>query len=72
MYHDVVLGLTGVQAEYLRGIVNREADELAEDLESGSPSMAIADLEESLSYCEMIVNKLTNAIDDGIRNKGGA
>ena len=71
MYHDVVLGLTGVQAEYLRSIVDKEADELAQELESDSPSTAVADLEESLSYCEMIVNKLTNAIDDGIRNKGG-
>ena len=71
MYHDVVLGLTGVQAEYLRSIVDKEADELAQELESDGPSTAVADLEESLSYCEMIVNKLTNAIDDGIRNKGG-
>lgn len=71
MYHDVLLGLTGVQAEYLRSIVNREADEVAQDLESGSPSADAADLEESLSYCELIVNKLTNAIDDFIRTKGG-
>jgi hypothetical protein len=71
MYHDVLLGLTGVQAEYLRSIVNREADEVAQDLESGSPSADEADLKESLSYCELIVNKLTNAIDDFIRTKGG-
>jgi hypothetical protein len=70
MYNEVLLGLTGVQAEYLRSIVDREADDLAQDLESGSPSAPIADLEESLSYCEVIVNKLTEAIDDGIRNKG--
>jgi hypothetical protein len=67
-----MLGLTGVQAEYLRSIVDREADELAQDLESGSPSMSADDLEESLSYCELIVNKLTNAIDEGIRNKRAA
>jgi hypothetical protein len=71
MYHDIYLGLTGVQAEYLRSIVDKEADELAQELESDSPSVAASDLEESLSYCEMIVNKLTNAIAEGIRNKGG-
>lgn len=71
MYHDVLLGLTGVQAEYLRSIVDKEAGELAQELESGSPSVAVSDLEESLSCCEMIVNKLTNVIAEGIRNKGG-
>jgi hypothetical protein len=71
MYHDVSLGLTGVQAEYLRSIVDKEADELAQELESDSQSVAVSDLEESLSCCEMIVNKLTNAIAEGIRNKGG-
>ncbi len=70
MYHEVLLGLTGVQAEYLRSIVNQEAEEIAQELESGDPSAAIADLEASLTYCEMIVNKLTDAIADGIRNKG--
>jgi hypothetical protein len=70
MYHEVLLGLTGVQAEYLRSIVDREADDIAQDIESGSPSAALDELEESLSYCEIIVNKLTEAIDDGIRNKG--
>lgn len=69
MYHDVLLGLTGVQAEYLRSIVDKEADELAQELESDSPSVAASDLEESLSCCEMIVNKLTNAIAAGMRQQ---
>ena len=71
MHHDVSLGLTAVQAEYLRSIVDKEADELAQELESGSPSIAVSDLEESLSYCEMIVNKLTTAIAEGIRIQRG-
>jgi len=71
MHNDVTLGLTAVQAEYLRGIVDYEGDRLAKLLGNTSGDdmgQRELDWERGLTVCEMIVDKLTRAIADGIRH----
>lgn len=71
MHHDVLLGLTGVQAEYARSLINAEAESLAEELGRHEACAAdndkVAELTESLEMCDLLVNKLERAIDEGIR-----
>lgn len=71
MHHDVVVGLTGVQAEYVRGLINAEAESLAEELGKCAPCMdddgKASELNKSLELCELLVNKFERAIDEGIK-----
>lgn len=70
-HHDVWLGLTGVQAEYARSIINAEAESLAEELgrheACADDNDKVAELTESLEMCDLLVTKLERAIDEGIR-----
>jgi hypothetical protein len=71
MHNDVTLGLTAVQAEYLRGIVDSEGDRLAKRLgKTIGDDMSQRELEweRGLTLCEVIVSKLTSAIAIGIRH----
>lgn len=69
--HDVWLGLTGVQAEYARSLINAEAEGLAEEMGKCEACQdddgKVAELTEALEMCDLIVNKLERAIDEGIR-----
>lgn len=70
MHHDVVVGLTGVQAEYIRGLLNAEADDVCAEMggqttskHSGTES---SDLEECWAMCELLIQKFDSAISEGI------
>ena len=71
MHHDVLLGLTGVQAEYARSLITAEAESLAEELgrheACADANEKVAELTEALEMCDLLVNKLERAIDGGIR-----
>lgn len=71
MHHDVVVGLTGMQAEYVRSLINAETESLAEELGKCPPCMdddgKASELNKALELCELLVNKFERAIDEGIK-----
>lgn len=71
MHHDVFVGLTGVQAEYARSLINAEAESLAEELGQheacADDNDKVAELTEALEMCDLLVNKFERAIDEGVK-----
>lgn len=64
-YHDVRLGLTALQAEYLRQVLDAKADSIAEELGGREDE----ELEEAIQYLEVIVAKLDRAIEEGRKQR---
>lgn len=71
MHHDVTVGLTKVQAEYVRSLINEEAESVGEEIGKHEPCFddggKMDDLTEALEMCELLVHKFEIAIADGIR-----
>lgn len=66
MHNDVVIGLTGVHAEYIRSILDAEANSVAEELGRTPDGDWHDELEETLQACEFLVQKFTRVIGEGI------
>ncbi len=67
-YHDVWLGLTALQAEYMRLVLGYEADGVAEEI--GAKPDEDAELEEAAEMLELLIAKLDRAIEEGRRKRG--
>jgi hypothetical protein len=66
-YHDVRLGLTALQAEYMRAVLSHEADSVAEEI--GAKPDEDAELEETAEMLELLIGKLDRAIEEGRSNR---
>lgn len=70
MHNDVVIGLTGVQAEYIRALLDSECNDVCAELgggESQYDGTPKSDLEECAEMCELLIRKFERAIDEGIK-----
>jgi hypothetical protein len=68
-YHDVIVGLTAVQAEWLRGVIDEAANAATEELHRTRSAGAANETEETIALAEVVLEKFDRAIADGIRQR---